>query len=98
MLGRFADAARHYDDALRMNTSMGARPWVAHTEHDYAQMLAVRGDPGDRERALEFVRRALERYRSLGMDSFAAEATRLERALGAEPPPTGVPSTSHDRA
>jgi hypothetical protein len=82
VLGRFADAVSHYDDALRMNTSMCARPWVAHTEHDYARMLVSRGEPGDRERALELTRRSLERYRSLGMDSFATEATQLERALG----------------
>jgi DNA-binding SARP family transcriptional activator len=82
VLGRFADAASHYDEALRMNTSMGARPWVAHTEHDYARMLAARGEPGDRERALELARAALERYRSLEMDSFATEARQLEWALG----------------
>jgi tetratricopeptide (TPR) repeat protein len=82
VLGRFADAVSHYDEALRMNTSIGARPWVAHTEHDYARMLVSRGEPGDRERALELTRRSLERYRSLGMDSFATAAMQLERALG----------------
>jgi DNA-binding SARP family transcriptional activator/tetratricopeptide (TPR) repeat protein len=83
VLGRFADAARHYEEALRMNTRMGARPWVAHAEHDYARMLVARGEPGDRERALELTSRSLERYRALGMESFATEATLLERALGA---------------
>jgi hypothetical protein len=42
VLGRFADAASHYDDALRMTTCMRAQPWVAHTEHDYARTLATR--------------------------------------------------------
>jgi tetratricopeptide (TPR) repeat protein len=83
VLGRLADAARHYDEALRMNTSMGARPWVVHTEHDYARMLEARGEPGDRERALELARSSIDRYRSLGMDSYATEATLLERRLGA---------------
>jgi DNA-binding SARP family transcriptional activator len=82
VLGRFAEADSHYE-ALRMNTSIGARPWVAHTEHDYARMLVSRGEPGDRERALELTRRSLERYRSLGMDAFATEAAQLERALAA---------------
>jgi DNA-binding SARP family transcriptional activator len=81
VLGRFAAAARHYEEALRMNTRMGAGPWVAHTERDYARMLAERGEPGDRDSARELVRSALERYRSLAMDSFASEATLLELAL-----------------
>jgi DNA-binding SARP family transcriptional activator/tetratricopeptide (TPR) repeat protein len=81
VLGRYADAASHYDEALRMNTSMGAHPWIAHTEHDYARMLAARGAPGDRERARELARTSLERYRSLAMEAFATEARQLERAL-----------------
>ena len=83
VLGRFADAASHYDHALRMNTNMDAHPWIAHTEHDYARMLAARDRTGDYERALELTRNSLERYRSLGMDSFAREAARLERTLSA---------------
>jgi hypothetical protein len=68
-----------------MNARMGARPWVAQTEHDYARMLAARGESGDRERALELAGRALEGYRSLGMDSYAAEAAGLQRTLEAAP-------------
>ena len=65
-----------------MNTSM-ATPRIAHTQHDYARMLAARAEPGDAGRALELVGRALDGYRSLGMDGFAAEAAEL----GAEPSP-----------
>jgi tetratricopeptide (TPR) repeat protein len=36
---RWEDAARHFEDALAMNTRMGARPWLAHTQHEYATML-----------------------------------------------------------
>ena len=82
-LGRFADATRHYDDALCMNTRMAARPWIAHTEGDYARMLLVRDEPGDRKRALVLIRSSLDSYRELGMDSFATEATLLERTLDA---------------
>jgi tetratricopeptide (TPR) repeat protein len=53
VLGRFSDAVRHFDEALRMNTTMGAQPSIAHTEYDYARMLAARGEPGDRERAID---------------------------------------------
>jgi predicted ATPase/DNA-binding SARP family transcriptional activator len=83
-LGHFTDATRHYHDALQMNRSMGAHPWIAHTEHGYARTLLARGEPGDRERALELIRSSHECYRSLGMDSFATEAQQLERTLNAE--------------
>jgi DNA-binding SARP family transcriptional activator len=86
MLGRFEDAPGHFEEALRMNARMGARPAVAHTERAYARMLAARGEAGDREQALEHVGRALKSYRSLGMDSFGAKAARLERELGAASP------------
>jgi DNA-binding SARP family transcriptional activator/tetratricopeptide (TPR) repeat protein len=83
VLGRFADATRHYDDALQMNRRMGARPWVAHTERDFAQMLLTRGETGDHERARGLIHSSLACYRSLGMDPYATEAIRLERTLGA---------------
>ena len=43
VLGRFDDAASHYDHALQMNANMGARPWVAHTgttTHGCSQLAA----------------------------------------------------------
>jgi hypothetical protein len=45
------DAERHFSDALEANRRIGARAWLAHTEHDYAQLLLARGGPGDGERA-----------------------------------------------
>lgn len=45
------DAAKHYDDALAQNGRMGARPWLAHTQHDYGSFLLASGEV-DRGRAL----------------------------------------------
>jgi hypothetical protein len=56
---------------------MGAMPAVAHAEQGYARMLAAREHAGDRERAIELGRRALDRYQSLGMDVYAAEAAAV---------------------
>jgi eukaryotic-like serine/threonine-protein kinase len=83
MTKSWVEAERHFEAALAMNARMGARPWLAHTHSDYARMLIARDEPGDRGRARELAGRALEAYRSLGMDSFAAEAARLERELAA---------------
>ena len=80
---RWDDAERHFEVAVEMNERIGARPWLAHTQADYARMLSARGQRGDRERALELARDAVEGYRRLGMDTFAAEAANLERSLGA---------------
>ena len=62
-----------------MNERMGARPWLAHTRHDYAGMLLARGDPRDRDRMRDLAGRALEDYRGIGMTAYAAQA---ERRLG----------------
>jgi tetratricopeptide (TPR) repeat protein len=82
-VARWADAERHFEAALEINKRIGARPWLVHTQGDYARMLSARGEPGDAERALGLIRNALEGYRGLGMDTFATEAANLERSLGA---------------
>ena len=68
-LGRFEDAERHFERATMMNERMGARPWVAHTQHEHARMLLLRDAEGDRERAAELLARAQATYRELGMRS-----------------------------
>jgi hypothetical protein len=61
------DAERHFEDALEANAGMGARPWLAYTEHDYARMLHARNGRGDRERADARLDAARMTYRDLGM-------------------------------
>lgn len=76
-LGRCSEAAAHFRDALAMNKRMGARPWLAHTQNDYARMLLARDRPGDRERAQELLEQALATYRELGMESYAVKASAV---------------------
>jgi tetratricopeptide (TPR) repeat protein len=87
MAERWEEAERHFDAALEMNRRIAARSWLAHTQVDYARMLFARAEGGDAERAIELTRGALDGYRNLGMDSYAAEAARLERAVRASPAP-----------
>jgi tetratricopeptide (TPR) repeat protein len=61
-LSRWAEAERHFDAAIDMHTEMGARPWLSHTQHDYARMLPARDGPTDRERALGLIAEALTTY------------------------------------
>ena len=49
--GRWQEAESHFDQALAMNAAMGAKPWLAHTQFQYAHMLLERSTDGDIERA-----------------------------------------------
>jgi eukaryotic-like serine/threonine-protein kinase len=69
-MSRRDDAARHFEDALAMNERMGLRPWLAHTQADYARMLLTEDRRGDRERAEKLREAALESYRELAMDAW----------------------------
>jgi DNA-binding SARP family transcriptional activator len=72
---RWDEAARHFEDAIAINARVGARPWLAHTQDDYARMLLKRSQDGDHERARELLAEAVSTYRDLGMDSWAEAAT-----------------------
>jgi predicted ATPase/DNA-binding winged helix-turn-helix (wHTH) protein len=66
-LSRWEEAARHFERSLEMNQRMEARPFLAHTQHDYAKMLLARGQPGDREKAHELLGAALDAAKEMGM-------------------------------
>jgi DNA-binding SARP family transcriptional activator len=76
------DGARHFEDALAMNARMGARPWLAHTQRDYARMLLDRDAAGDREMAQLLLAKALATYEELGMPTPAASASALMADAG----------------
>jgi DNA-binding SARP family transcriptional activator len=81
ILARWQNAERHFEDALEMNERMGARPWAARTQHDYARMLLRRDEPGDRERAATLLSSCLETFRELGMDLVAKSVSSVEPAV-----------------
>jgi DNA-binding NarL/FixJ family response regulator len=81
-------AEQHFEDALTMNANMGARPWLAHTQHDYAAMLLARHQPGDAERAVALLQEALTIARELGMQSLQTRiAARTNPETAPLPPP-----------
>jgi DNA-binding SARP family transcriptional activator/tetratricopeptide (TPR) repeat protein len=79
-LGRWEQAELHFEDALAKNARMGVRPWLAHTQLDYARTLLARDDASDRERALELLADARATYRDLGMEGWAKEASQMKQA------------------
>jgi DNA-binding SARP family transcriptional activator len=66
-IGDDARAEEHFRDALALNEAMGATPWVAHTCHRYARMLAARSGPGDQGLAAELEGRAFAIATDCGM-------------------------------
>lgn len=74
---RWEDAAQHFEDALRMNARMTARPYTAHTQHAYASMLLTRGRPADRDEARQRLAAAIATYEELGMQSYRDKAIAL---------------------
>jgi DNA-binding CsgD family transcriptional regulator len=81
---RWEDAQRHFEDALAMNARMGARPWLAHTQYQYAIMFLTRSQPGDGEQATSLLDKALITARELGMPALEK---RLIARLEQRPPP-----------
>jgi len=76
---RWLDAERHFEQAMAMNAKIGARSWLATTHLDYARMLLARRAPGDHDRAVALLTRAIDSARELGMADLAGKASALER-------------------
>ena len=82
-MGRTAEAEQHFSSSLAMSERMGDRPFVVRTSTEFAELLLERGAPGDRDRALELLGRALEGGQELGMQGLVTEILRLRlRAQG----------------
>jgi tetratricopeptide (TPR) repeat protein len=66
-LGKHGLAIQHFEDALKFCRDGGARPELAWTCSDYAEMLLDRDEPGDREKANALQDEALAITQELGM-------------------------------
>jgi DNA-binding NarL/FixJ family response regulator len=82
---RWPEAEQHFQQALAMNGSQGARPWLAHTRYQYALMLSRRRAAGDREQAQQLLDQALASADRLAMQSLAAKITGLRRRVRSGP-------------
>jgi hypothetical protein len=92
LLARWDEAEPHFNDALALSAKMGARPWAAHTQHDYARMLLARRHPGDQEKAQALLALALATAQELGMTGLQAHVHRLQS------PVSGTESCHQERA
>src|SRR6266487_484695 len=84
---RWAEAADHFEAAIRAHDRLGARPFLARTHYEYARMLLRRGQAADRSMALWLLDRALAAASSLGMAPVAEgiQTLRAAQARGTVP-------------
>ena len=73
------EAESHFDQALAMNARMGAKPWLAHTQFQYAHMLLKQGNTGDMERPGKLLDEAETIARQLGMRSLETRIATARR-------------------
>jgi hypothetical protein len=83
---RWDDAEGHFEDAVGTNKRIGAKPWLAHTQNDYARMLLARDAPGDSGKARLLAAQAAVSYRHLGMQADGARtAVDTHNPAGVDP-------------
>jgi hypothetical protein len=78
-MGRWQESEAHFDQALAMNARMGAKPWLAHAQYHFAQMLLTRCAPGDSERARTLLADAEDLAKQLGMRSLETRISDARR-------------------
>ena len=76
-LGRFDEAAGHFQATVEKQLDLGTPGWLAHTRFEWARMLLARHGPGDVEQAREMVGQALARARELGLGNLERRAVAL---------------------
>ena len=91
-LGRFEEAAAHFEAGLASNLALNARPAATMTLTQYASMLTSRNGPGDARVAIDLLSRASGEARSMGMrrsieviDELARRAQSLANVAVSEP-------------
>jgi hypothetical protein len=82
-MGRWQEAESHFDQALAMNGRMGAKPWLAHTQFQFAHMLQERSTGGDIERARTLLDESETIARQLGMRSLETRIATARRQAAA---------------
>ena len=76
-----AAGASHFEEALTTHNRMGARPWLATTQHDFARMLLDHGEASDRDRALRLAGDASATARELGLPGLAERVEALQQEI-----------------
>ncbi len=93
--GRWDESAGHFEDALARVDALGAPPYRARIELDFASALLRRGRSEDVARARGLLESALAASERLGIPAIMDAATAL---LSESPPPAGRPASESGTA
>jgi class 3 adenylate cyclase/tetratricopeptide (TPR) repeat protein len=91
MLSRPEDAARHLEDALAVHARLGAAPWVARTQFEYATLLLAREGDDNHARARALLAEARATAATLGMRSLLLKVETLAERAGHDARSVGPP-------
>ncbi len=72
-------AADHFEEAIGMNLSIGASPWVAHAKFNYADCLMTSARPDELDQAADLLREARATAEELGMTSLLSRIATAEQ-------------------
>jgi class 3 adenylate cyclase len=75
LLGRYDAAERHFELALKVNSRLGSKPWLALAQADYAKMLITRNVDGDKEKAVELLNQSIDLSTEIGLKGVLLERT-----------------------
>ncbi len=81
LMGRFEEAAEHFELAIIQNRKTGAAPWVARSQYDYAAMLAQKRDPMVKDQIHKLVTEAREAAQRLGMRRLSLQVAEFVKQL-----------------
>src|SRR5262249_3712352 len=81
-LSRWEEAARRFDDALKMTAEMRARPFEAYVQVEYGAMLMASSRPGDCEKGAALLDQGLAIAAEIGMSKLAQDATAAMSGAG----------------
>jgi hypothetical protein len=76
-MGDAERAGRLFEDAIAANARMGARPYLARCQVEYARFLLGRSEKGDLERAAELIAEARATAGSIGQNALREELSAL---------------------
>ena len=94
-LRRWTDAERNFDQALEMNTRIGARPYFIRTLRSYANMLLDRNAPGDHARAAKLIEKGRAEADQLGIKREIVRLDRLRYRMGPPSLSDSAPSETY---
>jgi len=95
-LGNYDEAAALLESAIPALRAVRARPFVARSEHELAEVLVARGGAGDTERARELLDSVQQSLDALPLPGLAKRIEPLVAKLA--PSPTAVARTSSTKA